>query len=204
VYRNPSEKKVGANTVRVRIPQAMVQFVSAANTAFNTVSTLTPLAASEATTYSIVYDTARCRGFWLKLYGQVTTTANGVPTNAINTTTVQGLAYDASNNGSYASVEATLIAENHWGPYCPNALPQQYTGGGYGSGMPGKWSYVKIPKPVVDPGLVTDLLDSNWVSSKDTGVVVGYLKPYLTAAGAATSSVMNVFVIFDMEFTSRS
>lgn len=183
--------------IRVQIPNAEITMTSAANTAYTTVASLFPLNQTEAKTFASVYDAARTVSFRWYAAPSLVVTASGVPQNT-QTTTHTACAYDPANSGTYSSVTGVLAAASHIGPYAMAAIPfncQQPTI---------KWKTVKIPKPVVDPGLVTDLLDSNWVGSSDTSVLVGYLKPYFEAAGAATSAQMVHFVIYTMEFCNRS
>lgn len=184
--------------VRVRVPAAVVTATSAANTAFTTVQNLTPVAAPDAVTYAGVYDICRTIGFEVILIPFVTTTVSGAPTNA-GAVACGALAYDSANAGAYSTLAEVLGSNQYLGPWAHVIGP--LFDGHKGGIIKAKW---RVPRPVVDPGLVTDLLDSNWVATSDTSVLVGYLKPYLEAAGGALSTVLRIYVIYDMEFRARS
>lgn len=174
-----------------------VVMTSAANAVFNTVTTILPTATTEVKTYSGVYDTCRTLGMKVMIMPNVITTATGAPNTALQTAH-GAIAYDAVNNGTYASTTRVLAAQHHYGPVQVLSSPLF-------SGKPTPpWWHIKIPRPAIDPAVSSSLLDSNWVPTSDATVVIGYLKPYIEACGNLLSGQFTVFILYDMEFVSRS
>lgn len=170
----------------------------AGTTALTTVSSLDPVNTADAKSLSAVYDVCRTTAVHVKLLWQTYTTATGVPAGP----QVHGdlaVAYDPANNGVYTSVAQVTEGQYHIGP-----IPYSGYGGTSGIQIMGvPHMKVKIPK-LVDPGILTDLLDSNWVSSVDTSVIVGYLKPYGEPVVAAQTLSIEYYLLYEMEFAYRT
>jgi hypothetical protein len=192
-----SSKSSNKGTLKTVIVEE-VQKISSSNTALSSVSTLTPLNLSECKTFALVYDIARCTAIEVEGFF-MTTNASGVPTGAA-VVCHGAFAYDPANAAAYASVANVLSAKRHVGPM---PMSTNLIGGPVLTGHNSTKCVVKVP-PVVDPGLVTDLLGSNWVGATDTSVIVGYLKPYVEAAGASTQTVITYFIKYFMEFAFRT
>jgi hypothetical protein len=171
--------------------------VSSANTTLSTVSNLTPLNLTEAKSFASLFDICRVVGFSLEVMTNTYTSATGAPV-APATISHGIVTFDPASAGAYSSVATALDAVKHLGPFSMGAL---YTGLPLLSKR--QKMYVKEPR-VVDPGLVTDLLDGNWVGSSDTSVLVGYLKPFVEQCGAAISSHLAYFIIYDIEYAFRT
>lgn len=171
--------------------------VSSANTALTTVSNLTPLNLQDSKTFASVFDEARVVAVELEVMTNCYVSATGAPT-APASIAHGAIVYDPANSGVYSALANTLDALYKLGPYSMGA-----TGVGvpYLSGR--QRMLIKIP-PTVDPGLVTDLLGSNWVGAADTGVLVGYLKPYVETCGAAVSSHVAYFLTYHIEYAFRT
>jgi hypothetical protein len=184
------------NSFKTRICQE-ISVQSSSNTALSAVQTLTPLNLTEAKNFATVFDEARTTDLEYQVFF-MTTNASGVPTGAA-VVCHGAVAYDPANANAYGSVAATLDALSHAGPM---PLSTNLIGGPVLTNNHTK-KRVQIP-PTVDPGLVTDLLGSNWVAATDTGVIVGYLKPYCEAAGASTQTNVTIFVWYNMEFAFRT
>lgn len=182
----------------LRVLIAAKKTVSVANAALTTVSSLDPVNSSDAKSLAVVYDVCRTTAVDVKLIWTISNTASSVPTGPA----VHGeiaAAYDAASNGVYASVVQVTEAQFHLGP-----IPITGYGGTAGNQIIGvPHMRVKIPR-LVDPGILTDLLDSNWVSSADTSVIVGYLKPYGEPVGAALTLTMEFYLLYEMEFAYRT
>jgi len=177
--------------------------IGSIGTAYGTVLTLTPGTAVEFSSLAALFDDWRTTHIDVccKVMPTTTNSTSGsltgtgvAPGNAI-------LVYDPVDNTSISSAQMGLNYQQStgvWSVIAPgNGYPAAYTRNGF------QEFHVKIPAPVVDPGILSDLLDSNWVSTKDTGVIVGYLKPYVDVMGAATYCVFEVFLRYHCEFRSR-
>ncbi len=169
---------------------------SSANTALTTVTSLTPLAASDATSFATVYDDARCVSGETRF---IPSAANGgVPASAL-VRCAFALAYDPSNSGVYTTVQQPLEARYHWGPayFTGNGLPQTTNGKGH---LSLHWK----PQYTLTPGGSSFVIGGNWTSSTDTGAIVGYLKPYIEAAGAAIATQFDMYTMYILEFAYRT
>jgi len=187
--------------IRVRCP-IRGSISGSANTVLNTVTVLKPLASLDAMNFAKVFDVARCVGFdlYVSCYTLNSTNAPAAPLVAPVALSIAYDPVDATANS--IGVENSLAAAQHMGPYMVTdqsgaSVPDPVNNGG-------NWKrHFKIPAPVVDPGILTDLLGSNWVSATDTNVVVGYLKPYVDALGTIVHALLDYFVVYHMEFKSR-
>lgn len=174
---------------------------SAANTARASTDTLIPGASAEFASFAGMFDDYRTTHVELHYAVGCSLTATG----AINAVQVPlgftGMVYDPVDNTNLVSVLDAMDYDHRIAPvklgYDAVNTPQAISKNGTLN------LKVKIPAPVVDPGILSDLLDSNWVSTKDTGVIVGYVKRYCEAVGPSTSSSDVVFARFFVEFRSR-
>jgi len=173
---------------------------SSAASVLSTVSSLFPNNTTDAKIFAGVFDEVRCTGFGLRMGLPIITTATGVPSGP-SLVGYATLAYDPTNNGAYTAMEQPLEAPYHLGPFPVGGLYSTQAVSLQQVGLPSM--HVKVPA-TVDPGLVTDLLGSNWVSASDTGLLIGYLKPYVDSVGTATSSRVDLFVFYDMEYCFRT
>lgn len=187
--------------IKVTIIAQVLSGPTAANTALNAVHTLTPGSSGEFASFAALFDDWRTThvevhhavGFTVQSTG-----ANSVVNNKLCT---YAWAYDPVDNTALASTGDAMDYDARMAPMLA----------GYdGVNTPGDFNKtgfhqlrVKIPAPVVDPGILSDLLDSNWVSVKDTAVIVGYGKVWVDPAGAATSSSAVTYYRFTCEFRSR-
>lgn len=203
---NQSLEKIGVPRVKLTPLKTKVAVrvtqTGSANSVFNTVITLTPLAALDATKFAAVYDLARTTS--LQMFVSVyTVNASGSPAAPTTQPVAFSVSYDPDQSGANTiGVENALVASQHLGPCMvtdqsgasvPDPIATQ-----------GNWSKrFKIPAAVVDPGILTDLLGSNWVSAADTNVVVGYIKPYVDGLGLNVHCVLDWFFVYDVEFKSR-
>jgi len=181
-----------------------INTISSIGTANGTVITLTPGTSSTFSSYAGIYDDWRTLRIdvWVKVMATTTNSTSGSLTGTGNAPGNAIVVYDPVDVTSLSSVGAGMNYQQStglWSVVAPgNGYPAAYTRNGF------QMFHIKIPAPVVDPGILTDLLDSNWVSTKDTGVIVGYLKPYVDVLGAATYSVVCYFYRYHCEFRSRT
>jgi hypothetical protein len=174
---------------------------SGANAANAAIFNLTPGTSSEFAGFAGLYDDWRTTHLEFFIAVGFSVTASGINTTVQNQLCFIGAVYDPVDNTALISVVDAMDYDHRIGPFKAGYdgvnSPNDISKGGLHS------LKCKIPAPVVDPGILSDLLDSNWVSTKDTAVVVGYIKAYCEAAGALTSSTISGFVRFHVEFRSR-
>jgi hypothetical protein len=192
----------GAQNIKVTFTnQANHSGPSAANTANAYVVTLTPGTSPEFASFAGIFDDWRTTHVEAFTSVGFTVTASGINSTVQNPVCHAGFFYDPVDNTALVGV-SDAMDYNH--SISPVKMGYDGVNSPVGETKSGLWSIkVKIPAPVVDPGILSDLLDSNWVSTKDTAVIVGYWKGYIEAAGALTSSTAATFFRFTCEFRSR-
>jgi len=183
--------KKGSRT-RVWLWQKITNSQAAA--ALTTVSALQPPVAQDFSTYSTLYDSARCHG--MKFYTRFTEAST---TSAGNTA---GIAFDPGTSGAVGAVIGALVHSYHCGPcFVLNLGSSPATGGvaiplGYHV-----WSGKTVK--LLESGVSADLVGGNWFPTSSVSAIAGYLKPYVENGAASTVSQVT-FVAYDMEFACRS
>jgi len=179
-----------------------VSSIGSIGTALGTVITLTPGTAGEFASYAALFDDVRTTHVevFVKIFQTTTNSVTGTLQGSLQAPGDAILVYDPVDNTSFSSIQAGLNYQQSTGVWSMLAgvVNLATTRNGF------QHLKAKIPAPVVDPGILTDLLDSNWVSTKDTAVVVGYLKAYATAPGAAQYLVIQTYLRYHCEFRSRT
>jgi len=174
---------------------------SAANSSSSAVITLTPGSTPEFVNFANTFDDWRTTH--IEVFHAVGFTVQATGANSVvnNKLCMYALVYDPVDGTAVASVTDAMDYDHRLAPlkagYDGVNSPGDIVKGGMHHA---KW---RIPAPVVDPGILSDLLDSNWVSTKDTSVIVGYLKTWVDAAGAATASSTSTYIRYHCEFRSR-
>jgi hypothetical protein len=190
-----------AKTSSVTLTQKYVGSPTGANAAGASVFTLTPGTSAEFAGFAGLYDDWRTTHVEFFMAVGFTVTASGIPSSVLNSLCFYGGVYDPVDSTALVGVSDAMDYDHRMSPmkagYDAVNSPNDISKGGLHSVK------CKIPAPVVDPGILSDLLDSNWVSTKDTAVLVGYFKTYVEAAGALTSSTTAAFARFHVEFRSR-
>jgi len=194
--------RTGAQTVKITFTNKFANSgPTAANTANAYVVTLTPGSCPEFNSFSALFDDWRTTHVEAFTSVGFTVTASGINSTVQNPLCHAGFAYDPVDNTALVGVSDAMDYNHSIGPvkmgYDGVNTPVAISKSGMFSVK------AKIPAPVVDPGILSDLLDSNWVSTKDNAVIVGYWKGYVEAAGALTSSTAAHFFRFTCEFRSR-
>jgi hypothetical protein len=186
---------------RGRSADVQITVTSGASAPVSTVTSLYPNNSTDAVTLAGVFDESRTTHLEVYVRFQCLTAAN-VPSGPVVPAPDAMVVYDPANAAAYGGVIGGLDADMRIGPCSLRAgTSPSYDG----DGVKYEWHHRvwAIPTALVDPGLVTDLLGSNWVSAKDTAVLIGYLKPYITSMGAAGYGNMLVYPIFHMEWRVR-
>jgi len=191
---------MGKNATLRTIIWQKVYVTSAAATALTTVTTLLPLALGEAATMAAVFDICCCHKIHFKTNLTCTDAAQAL-NNAIGPLN-WAVGYDPSNSAVFGSVIAACNSAHHTGPNTGNTAADAVTPAAFSKDG---FTHFTAPVPtLVDPGILADLLDGNWVASTDAGVIVGYMKPYVESAGAARLSNLTAFIGYDIEWRFRT
>jgi hypothetical protein len=190
-----------AQSMKTTLTIALFNGPTAANTSMNAVITLTPGSCTEFANLANLFDDWRTTHIEVFHGIGFTTTATGGVVSVQRPLCMYALVYDPVDLTALVGVADAMDYDHRMAPlkagYDSVNAPSDFVKGGMHHE---KW---KIPAPVVDPGILSDLLDSNWVSTKDTSVIVGYLKLWTDAAGAATSSSAATYIRYHVEFRSR-
>jgi len=190
-----------ANSSRVTFVALLAGTPTAANTPNQTVFTLTPGTGSEFSSFASIYDDWRTTHVEFHMGVGFTVTTSGAPAVNSNALCMYGMVYDPVDSTALTSVIDSMDYDHRVSPckagYDGVNAPTAVTPNGLNNFK------VKVPAAVVDPGISLELLDSNWVSTKDAAVVVGYCKTFCETAGALTSSTFRGFARFTCEFKSR-
>jgi len=176
---------------------------SSANTAQAGVVKLTPQSATEFASYLSLYDEAKVSSIdvWYNV------SANG---GTIPTSTDWGLAFDPINNGAYTSAPGVLLASQHqFGKMtagigastaaCP--LPVNEKGVFH-------W-HIAVPKGATALTNATDgplFVGGQWFETgdSDTTAIVGYVKTYIPAMGSGIMSTVDLHIVYNCRFRSRT
>lgn len=194
-------KGVGSKPIRVRLVSNFT-LTSAAATALTQVQALSPVGASDFSSFAALYDLYRTVG--ITIFWQANASGN------INGNVTYGFAFDPSNIGAYASTSDVMTAEQHVGPALlqGTGLNASTLGTTTSQNHPG---YCKFPVKIKTQkyGLRNDSTASNavggsWVGTSDTTAVVGWFKPFIPSAGGALTTSVQCFVAYDVEFMSRT
>jgi hypothetical protein len=184
---------------RTRLAVRTVQ-TGSSNAFLGGVFALAPMSTSvtEATAFATLFDEWRCTS--------VTTHSRILAKGTFPTPTLGAawiVVYDPANSGAYSSVVGGLVARQHYGPvaFAPDndAATQSFTKSGYHTFR------AKVPVPVAPTASsAPQPVGCSWVGTFDQTSIVGYLKCGADALGASTQAEWDLFVVYDMEFRSRT
>jgi len=171
------------------------QLTSAANTAFTTPYALVPSGGTEWSSFSAIYDEARCTGIEFKwvafVNGQVPT---GVPFG--------GLSFGPAAATTNASVAQVTESTQHL--VFPFSLLVGVTGTGYGSAPPKfpVWR-VRLSSDTLTSSSSSAYVGGQWYPTADTSTQIGVVCPYFEAGGGTVVTNWKALVKYHMEFRSR-
>lgn len=173
---------------------------SGANASLATVRNLKPGDATEWSALSGLFDEARCTG--VQIHTIVTAGAAAIPSGTV---VDWGCAFDPADSAAYSSVTGLLPSAHHIGPFriWPQ-VPLQGVVSTYKDGQYTKWGFPLNSQPTLTPGISAEIVGGGWFGTGDSGVIVGFLKPYVLAAGAGVTVTISHYVTYDMEYRTRT
>jgi len=175
--------------------------IGTGNTALTTVETLQPnntSSVTEASNFSTLFDEWRCLAF--TVYMRVMTNTGTVSTPPSAWASV----YDPANAGPYTSVVGALLSTQHIGPvamYRPNdSGMMEFTSNGYVS------KTFKVPSalPSVTISGNPAVVGRSWTATTDITSSIGYLKIYVDPLGSGVIPEWDLFVVYHMQYRSRT
>jgi hypothetical protein len=192
-------KRAADGVFRVNTAQRFT-YASSTNSLGNGVQSLVPggSGVTEASVFGTLFDEQRCTAVTVhtRVYAKGT-----FPTPTLGA--AWAVVYDPVNTGAYSSVVGTLVARQHLGPvaFAPDADAgtQTFSKSGFIS------KTFKIPEPVAPTqGTAPLQVGCSWYSTLDSTSGVGYLKLAADALGASTMSEWDLFVVYHMQYRSRT
>jgi len=171
-------------------------FNTAANTAYNTIKNLQPKNVQDWSSISAIFDVARCTGVRLKTRLYAT---GGTATSAC----IMATGFDPGTGVVVSSVLDALSHEYNSGPIgFGNNYGNVVTNGVTASGFLPEWRAKTMQN--FESGTISDLVGSNWFPVLSTvNAIVGYLTPYIEAAGSGVSVFGIHYIGYEMEFRYR-
>lgn len=178
------------------------------NAGANTVNSYTPgvspVVAQDYAGFAGLYDECRCTH--VKVYGTLSTLGTFAGTPTLGASALWGFAWDPINAGAYGGLADVCTAVHHHGPI---AIPVATTAGTQAGVQvqPKDGVYVLNVKLHSDPlytTITTGAIGGGWFGTNTASITIGYLKSYVSALGAATSSNITFFVDMTCEFRDRT
>jgi len=181
------------NVVMTRLV-AKYSTVSAAGAAITSVQALSPLGVQDFSSYAALYDLVR-----VKKVEVMVRLESGVLNGSLD----YAVAFDPSNLGAYASVADVLTARHHVGPLIAYGTVSVGTASVNKTGFQ-RFTARLEQERVTNDGTAANAVGGGWIGTSDTTAVVGWLKPYVSAAGGAIVQTLFYYVVYDVEFKSRT
>lgn len=176
---------------------------SAVGTALTSVRALKPGDATEWSALAGLFD--ECQVTALTLHTQLTTQL--APTGA---GVDWACAFDPADSTVYSSVVTILPSAWHIGPFrlWPTYNPAVSLGQNMTvvqrNGSYIKWG-VKLNKgSTLNPATSAEVVGGSYFATQDSGVIVGYLKPYCPVITGATTSSIGHYVVYHCNFRNRT
>lgn len=198
---NRSGKSSGAKPVNVRLV-ANYELAGSANTALDTVQALSPIAVQDFSSFASLYDLQRTKA--MTIYWRTASSSQ------INGAVAGGFAFDPSNVGTYASLPDVLTAQQHVGPILMSgtSIDVSSLGTTSSSTHPGYHRFdVHLStgkNKITNDSTASNAVGGGYVGTSDTTAIVGWIKPYIQPMGASVSSSLSMYVVYDVEFSSRT
>jgi len=170
--------------------------VSGVATAFSTVKNLVPGGAGQFSSFAALFDEYKAVA--------VTTVLRATPqVNSAQTVAPMWIAcYDWGVAGALTSITSGLSQTNHMYGIIDLGGNQTMIPNGNKHGF--AELDARIPEGVMaDVGIITDLMSGLWVPTSDNAAIVGYMKPYIDAAGGAGVTSLTGFIGYEVEFRCR-
>ncbi len=197
--------KVGKlNPIKTRLVFNSV-LTSAANTVLNTAVAVDPSQSTEWSSFVNIFDEAKVTGG--TVYFRIT--PGGAPANG---TAEAILTYDPLDNSVYSSVDGALVASQHTGVL--SVLPLGSSAATSGTPLPytktGNWTFrFKVPKSPQKVANATaadqENAAGNWISTnKSITPNFGWIKPFISIFGGTGTSVLDMHIVMEVSFRSRT
>jgi hypothetical protein len=196
----PMAKMIGSKLGKYRTHTAIrFPLVGSSNSFVGTIQALTPNSSSvtEAAGFAATFDEMRVHG--VDVLCRVSSSVQVVTPNV-----AWALVYDPANTGSYSSVVGACVSSQYIGPV---SLTHATDGGitpVTSSGYIRKTFVVPPASLTPIPGAANPSVGQSWIATTDTASNVGYLKLAVDALGSGVSAEIDIFVIYDVEYRSRT
>jgi hypothetical protein len=203
-WNGAAQVKTGANFVTFAA-DVCVRSISAAGSgsALTTVVALQPnnsTIVTEASQFSVLFDTARCLG--MTIHTRVTSTGMLATTSG---SAAWQFGYDPANNGPFSSVVGVGETEQNTGPIALN-----YPSGSTSLLAENRSGYVvqkvTVPEailPTAGSSITNENVGNGWFSTSDQNAVVGFWKGYVDPVGGLSMGA-DVLIYYHMEYRMRT
>jgi len=186
----------GTNGTLVKIWERLT-FASSSNAAQFFASAITPIGATDFSSFIGVYDLFRLKR--VKFHAVMNPTV-AAPTAA---DTTWGLAWDPCNSAAYSSSSDVFTARRKLGPITPaNAYATSNTA--TGDGLHTLDVVLETPKQTITNDTNAEVIGGGWSAAQSTATVCGYIKGFASALGTGSVSNVIIWVEMDVEFKSRT
>ena len=171
---------------------------SSASTALTAVTTITVSNFVEWSTFSGLFDLARCIGMTIHTSAQAAH-ATAAPEMFWN------CAYDPESPGVYASIENCLAAAVKTGVkrMSPNSVFVAYSPQPVDNSGMYVWKVPRMPPILPDQSTAFTVYSGDWFDTANSTIILGYLKPYIPSASGVTTAITH-YVEAHMEFKLRT
>jgi hypothetical protein len=210
--REFAKNLLGVKPLRAVLVYCPAATQGAANTAFNTVQSLDPIASGEFATWAGIFDEARVLSLHVRVFGGW---FNGMTAAGPNITQLAAFCFDPTDPTANTSVERTLEHTKCAGPTQVSNDANVAVGNSSGGNLVTMVSQggMAIHSGPLARGVVTTNnsgtlstapVQGNWFPTVSTGAIVGWVKPYVEALGANVQFVVRYVVWYSMEFRMRT
>jgi len=168
---------------------------SAAATVFSSVKNLVPGNGGQFASFAALFDEYKCVAIKapLKVFPVVNSSQAIAPMWVV--------AYDWGVSGALSGITAGFTQTDHIYGIVDLGTNQTITA----TSKSGFFHLnASIPKGILaDVGIITDLMSGMWVPTSDSAAIVGYMKPYIEAAGGAGVTSITGVIGYEVEFRCR-
>lgn len=167
-------------------------------TALTAVTTITVSNFVEWSTFSGLFDLAKCTGMTIHTSTQASH-ATAAPEMFWN------CAYDPESPGVYASIENCLAAAIKTGVRRMAAATQYVSSCPYPVDRSGMtvWKVPHMPPILPDQSTSFTVYTGDWFDTANSTIILGYLKPYIPAASGTTTAITH-YIEAHMDFKLRT
>lgn len=199
-------RKLGRNSVMSARIVTHTNFTTTANTVYSTVVNLVPGNANAFNSFGTLFDECRCVG--VRALSKTALVAGSVAAGGFDAHCVTAI--DPGTSTVLANLADGLEYDHHSEPFTITCF------GGLAPVDAEKWipvpsadvSTLQVkywkPIPTIESGITADLVGGGWFPcTSSSSAIVGYLKPYIEAAGTGTQFRWMLIIEYLMEFRTR-